>query len=166
MKIALLLVLVLSVSACSRLSDSFGAGPAKGARGPAMENVANPAGLKVPAHAVTGEPSQGFWNCGEYPQTPLAIHDARCTLNYEGAPEAGDVNSNSNSNQGLHAQRPVTHADMHQNTSNRHYDHPQPGTYHETYQGTDNRTFHGVHHCTNNGSQRPNEPGYCHGEAH
>jgi len=77
------LALVAAASGCGRFSDNHGGRPAPGARGPAMVGYTNPAGLKVPDHAVSAKPSAGFWNCeGNRPE-----HAARCTL-YPDAPRA------------------------------------------------------------------------------
>lgn len=72
----LVLALMASVAGCGRFSDSDGARVAPGSRGPVMEGTTNPAGLKVPAHAVSATPSGGFWNC----EGTRREHAARCTL--------------------------------------------------------------------------------------
>ena len=59
------IVLLVFVMGCDRFIERNGAKSAPGARGPAMEGVVNPAGLKVPASAVSGNPSPGYWNCDE-----------------------------------------------------------------------------------------------------
>lgn len=82
MRLPIMIALItLSVSACDRFSDRYGAGPADGARGPAMEGVYNPAGLKVPASAVDTRPSGGYWNCGEgFDGYAAPEHEVRCTM--------------------------------------------------------------------------------------
>lgn len=82
MLLRIVLILSLcSIAACGRFSDRYGAGPADGAKGPAMENVINPAGLKVPATAVDTTPSSGYWNCGEgFNGYAAPEHAVRCTL--------------------------------------------------------------------------------------
>ena len=72
----LLLALMATTAACGRLSDGHGGRIAPGSRGAAMAGVANPAGLKVPDHAVSALPSSGFWNC----EGNRKEHAARCTL--------------------------------------------------------------------------------------
>lgn len=73
----LLAALVLSTAAgCSRLNDRFGARVAPESRGPAMEGVASPSGMKIPAKAVGSEPNAGYWDCGH----TRYEHAVRCAL--------------------------------------------------------------------------------------
>lgn len=72
----LILAVIASVAGCGRFSDSSGGRKAPGSRGPVSEVYTNPAGLKVPAHAVNAVPSGGFWNC----EGNRREHAARCTL--------------------------------------------------------------------------------------
>jgi hypothetical protein len=81
----LLTTTLLAIAGCDRFSDGFGGQSAPGARGPVMEGVASPSGMKVPRVAVGSEPSAGYWNCeGNRPE-----HAVRCTL-HEPVPRARD----------------------------------------------------------------------------
>ena len=74
-RILLLVAALAATTACTRMGGQKGK-IAPGSRGPVMEGVVNPAGLKVPASAVSAVPNVGYWNCsGNRPE-----HRVRCTI--------------------------------------------------------------------------------------